>query len=258
MSSRSILWHEDCLSLRIGLFLPKNRTGGELAQPTIQHYPREIYPLKNATLKTLILAVVSGLAVYSMPATASTVNATQASFQFGLNDAGITNANNRDIDANALGNNLSTFRSLGTGGAAVFGFDTAFSGDVTIWEATFGTCTDAGGVCSGWSEQVSVYAGNSWDFDNPNFSSLDPPDTSVWTNLGMLGNAEAENGATLNTTGVFNYLLLIDEGLTTPDPQDGFDVRRIAVTAVPIPAAAWLFGSALIGMAAIARRRKAA
>lgn len=256
MSSRSILWHEDCLSLRIGLFLPKNRTGGELAQPTIQHYPREIYPLKNATLKTLILAVVSGLAVYSMPATASTVSAIDASFQYGAGEAGISPA--RANNDNALGDNTSTFRSLGKGGAAVFGFDTAFSGDVTIWEETFGTCQDDGGVCSGWPEQVSVYAGNSWDFDSPDFSSLDPADTTVWTNLGTLGNAQAENGGILTTTGVFSYLLLVDQGLATPSPQDGFDVRRIDVTAVPIPAAAWLFGSALIGMAAIARRRKAA
>lgn len=215
--------------------------------------------MKTATLKTFILAAVSGLAVYSMPAAALTVDATQASFQFGLNQAGITTANNRHIDSNALGADTGTFRSLGLNGAAVFGFGTAFSGDVQIWEATFGTCSStASGTCSGWTEQVSVFAGNSWDFTNPDFSALDTSDTDTWTSLGVLGNADAQGGGILATSGVFNYLLLVDNGLTTPNPKDGFDVARVSVSAVPIPAAGWLFGSALIGLAAAARRRKAA
>jgi hypothetical protein len=213
-------------------------------------------PMKTATLKTFILAAVSGLAVVSMPAAALTVDATQASFQYGLGQAGITTANNRHIDGNALGANTSTFRSLGLNGAAVFGFGTAFSGDVKIWETTFNTCSaTASGTCSHWPEKVSVFAGNSWDFNNPDFLALD---TSTWTSLGVLGNADAQGGGILTTSGVFNYLLLVDNGLTTPNPKDGFDVARVSVSAVPIPAAGWLFGSALIGLAAAARRRKAA
>ena len=34
------------------------------------------------------------------------------------------------------------------------------------------------------------------------------------------------------------------------------DVVRLSVTAVPIPAAAWLFGSAILGLVGVARRRK--
>lgn len=45
-------------------------------------------------------------------------------------------------------------------------------------------------------------------------------------------------------------------------PGGGFDCRvsnaDITNTAVPIPAAAWLFGSAMIGLAGVARKRKAA
>jgi len=45
-------------------------------------------------------------------------------------------------------------------------------------------------------------------------------------------------------------------GVVTGSPQIGLDLR-IEVAAVPVPAAVWLFGSGLLGLAGIARRRKA-
>jgi hypothetical protein len=35
----------------------------------------------------------------------------------------------------------------------------------------------------------------------------------------------------------------------------GTDIVRLTVSQVPVPAAAWLFGSALLGLAGIARKR---
>lgn len=124
---------------------------------------------------------------------------------------------------------------------------------MTIWETTNGTCTgNTSGQCTHWPEAVDVYVGNTWD---GNFSNLNL--STNWTSLGTLGNAVASgsSGGTLNTgTGTFQYLLLIDKGLSTSSPQDGFDVAMVKVSAVPIPAAFWLFGSALLGMISLGRR----
>lgn len=42
----------------------------------------------------------------------------------------------------------------------------------------------------------------------------------------------------------------------TGDNTDGVFLDNIRVTAVPVPAAAWLFGSALLGLVAVGKRRK--
>lgn len=59
------------------------------------------------------------------------------------------------------------------------------------------------------------------------------------------------------TPGTGNVLII---GATFGDPfkdgnNDRFKLSSVTVTAVPIPAAAWLFGSALIGMSALKRRK---
>ncbi|MEE8059838.1 MAG: hypothetical protein V3T17_18700 [Pseudomonadales bacterium] len=41
------------------------------------------------------------------------------------------------------------------------------------------------------------------------------------------------------------------------DPIDGVIMERFGVAAIPVPAAAWLFGSALLGLAGIGRKRRA-
>ena len=47
-----------------------------------------------------------------------------------------------------------------------------------------------------------------------------------------------------------------DSASVALDPQPTYGTATINVSAVPVPAAAWLFGSGLIGMVGIARRRK--
>ena len=46
-------------------------------------------------------------------------------------------------------------------------------------------------------------------------------------------------------------------GLYDADPKLGFDVR-LEMSVVPVPAAAWLFGTALVGLLGLHRRRSAA
>ena len=47
------------------------------------------------------------------------------------------------------------------------------------------------------------------------------------------------------------------QNLNNNGVTDGYDIAFHAVSQVPIPAAAWLFGSALFGLVAVARRRAA-
>lgn len=210
-------------------------------------------------LKVTAVALTSWLAIglYSAPASSAMIYATNADFQYVTGEAGIESP--RGNNANALGDNMNTFRSLGSGGAGVFSFGSDFSGTVTIWERTGDnsqnpSCTGTGTTCSNWPEAIDVYAGNTWNGD---FDSLNP--LSGWEFLGELGNAEASgiNGGSLQTTGTFKYLLLIDRGLSTKSPIDGFDVVKVGVTAVPLPSAVWLFGSALVGMIGLGRRHSA-
>ncbi|NEX20006.1 hypothetical protein G3480_06705 [Thiorhodococcus mannitoliphagus] len=176
--------------------------------------------------------------------------ATDAEFQYGAGEAGITTANNRNVDANALGDTPDTFRSLGLEGAGVFEFGTDFTGPVTIWETTF-NCTGSGVTCGNHPEQINVYAGNTWDGD---FSGLD---FNSWTSLGTIGNGTAQSGGTLDATGTFSFLLIVDNSTSLGSrSKDGFDVARVQVSAVPIPAAGLLFGPALLGLVGVARLRR--
>ena len=66
-------------------------------------------------------------------------------------------------------------------------------------------------------------------------------------------------------SGEFDYYMLptLDEGLRwdvsyLADEIDSTDIVRLSVEAVPIPPSVWLFGSGLLGLIGIARRKKAA
>jgi hypothetical protein len=190
-------------------------------------------------------------ATVATPAAAHWVFATDAAFQYQAGQAGI--GKGQGNDDNALGNTRDSSRSLGLGGAAVFGFDTAFTGQLRFWDQSSGT--------GQWPSNLSVFVGNSWNFDDPNFKL----DLSEWTSVGTLGQPDARNGSTLKVPGVFQYLLIVDNGSRTRG-RTPFNVTRVSVlpgsthslpapAAVPIPGAVWLFGSALLGLAAVARRR---
>ena len=61
-------------------------------------------------------------------------------------------------------------------------------------------------------------------------------------------------------TGSFSYLFLagVNYSLAISSATSGYDSSHTAlVSAVPLPAAAWLFGSALLGLGALRRKQKA-
>jgi hypothetical protein len=57
--------------------------------------------------------------------------------------------------------------------------------------------------------------------------------------------------------GPLSLTIAVEVGATAAFQTGGFNTNISAVSAVPVPAAFWLFGSGLLGMIGIARKRKA-
>lgn len=134
------------------------------------------------------------------------------------------------------------FVSLGRGSANTpggslvlsFGDGVTFTGWATIYEATYSR--------AGYNEFATV---------------LGSSDGVNWTSLGDIDNqnVDADGGFTINFSGTFSQLKIVDtcflEGGVL---SDGFDVDAVKVNATPIPGAAWLLGSGLIGLVGLRRR----
>jgi len=165
---------------------------------------------------------------------------------------------------NNLGNgNIFTFRVDYTPGTTVLGaadaqgYYDSIGTQQTFWGGlAYATLFDAGfGTYS-----YNVANGGEWDID---FQA----DHVTWT---QLGNGFVDDTATGATDHGFNptFALYFKPGTTLglmPSEVTGFDVTGLAVSstgmvlsaapAVPVPAAAWLFGSGLIGLIGVARRK---
>ena len=94
--------------------------------------------------------------------------------------------------------------------------------------------TEAGG---NFAPGFNVFDSNSVDAGNPT--------DNIWTQLGVGTGAAPDNTATVD----FNILVLAPAG-----GSGYFD--SIEANLVPVPAAVWLFGSGLLGLVGVARRRK--
>lgn len=69
--------------------------------------------------------------------------------------------------------------------------------------------------------------------------------------------------ASISEAGIYtftfdNALELVDDYMIDPDPGNNQATLEVTISAVPIPAAVWLFGSGLLGFIGIARRKKPA
>lgn len=148
------------------------------------------------------------------------------------------------------------FFALGKGGVAVFGFGGAFSGEISIFEMSYGCAGPEGGgsaYCAGYHEFADVYA---WGGDYSAFDGefgLAELNAIGFTKIGEVynGDGRTEGGAKVTTNGVYRWLALVDTSATS----DGFDVDAISVTTVPAPAALALLISALGGLGLLRRRR---
>jgi len=131
--------------------------------------------------------------------------------------------------------------------AAESGYTNSFnSGSNTITEHNEGFAWD------GWSSfTISVAADELLDFSftSATAHALTPVDNASGTSLEGLG---------IMTDGDMSELVLAynDNALGTGDGDFDDMLVRAEFSAVPVPAAVWLFGSGLLGLIGIARRRK--
>ena len=202
--------------------------------------------MKLAAGATLLLTGAANAAVYDIT---GVLNGVDNGFGFsGFHFAGEdnTSSNSRDYDGNAMtGSSLAGFD-----GVPVSGSYNDMTGDLsmvlTLTGATgtvaltgTGFIYDGSGVLSApasldvvFSNPTSELYDTTIDFDNSIVccSSADPAPNSF-------------NGSQLSLWGA-----------DFPDPNLGLDLR-LQLTPVPVPAAVWLFGSGLLGLIGIARRK---
>jgi hypothetical protein len=155
---------------------------------------------------------------------------------------------------------ISDFLSLGLEGEAVFSFGTGFSGEVKIWETTWGEKSSQ----SSYWEEVDIYVGktqNEWfklgNIQNIADGAYDPSDT------GAQKNGQLDGGASLFTTDlfgeeVFNFVKVVD---VTPENEwksdrDGFDINAIAVEGVSVPEPASTLGLMAVAVFGVGSRVK--
>ncbi|QJB56934.1 hypothetical protein [Pseudodesulfovibrio sp. zrk46] len=132
------------------------------------------------------------------------------------------------------------FLSLGLGGKAIFSFgDSSFTGKVSIYETTWGRPNN-------YDEYAAVYVST----DKVNWDPI--PEVLFNQDIDEAG------ALTFDVKGVFKYLMVEDITVSQGGVAgDGFDINAVSVSPTPIPGAALLLGSGLIGLVGIRRRIKA-
>lgn len=178
-------------------------------------------------LSTVLSATALSFAL-ALPAAAASVFATDVLATTGGGVAG------RDVATDTLGGPDGSFYSLGGGGSIDLGFGTNITGEITIYETTFGSRQN-------WFESAEVYGLN----------------MGVATLIGTISNVTEPN--VLMTAMIFDSLRIVDTtpGGTFQFTDGGFDIDAVSAAAVPLPAGLVLLGAGL-GALGVARARKAA
>lgn len=170
------------------------------------------------------------------------------------------------ITANDFNSNLSSlgFNQMSTGGQLSVDMD----GSVTFYyiaaEAAYTNSFNSGSSSitenndsfdwDGWdSVSINVAAGDILDFSftSDGANALTPVDNASGENLNGLG--------IMTSTTTLDLVLAYNDNLLNRGDSDFDDMlmrAEFSSTAVPLPAAVWLFGSGLLGLIGIARRRK--
>ena len=158
--------------------------------------------------------------------------------------------------------NVTTDPRLYHGGATSYGDNTSGSGNMMAVNGP----TVANQMV--WGQEVSIASNTDYEFSiwvsswisgapaNLTFdlggmslgSVIAPLPTAIWEQYSVIFNSGATSGSVL--------LSIVDTTLAFGG--NDFALDDISLTAVPVPAAVWLFGSGLLGMIGVARRNRAA
>lgn len=153
-------------------------------------------------------------------------------------------SNDRMNVNNAVDGSLDSFYSLGLGGEIVLGFSnlvTAASNTITAFEVTFqpkGNHREAADV----------------------FAVLNGVGTFVGT-IFNTGSEGSVNPSSVTTNMTFDSIRLVDvtrREFANSTSFDGFDIAKVSVAAVPLPAAGLMLMAGLGGLAALRRRKNKA
>jgi hypothetical protein len=116
-----------------------------------------------------------------------------------------------------------------------------------------------GRLSGGWSDAWSGFIGS---VDNPQLISFGLKDLVCNEKIDAYQPCTSNNGGSIRLAlneGVYSYRNVTTTGtaVTSVYTPANMTTAGLAVASVPLPAAAWLFGSGLLGMIGIARRKKA-
>jgi hypothetical protein len=182
---------------------------------------------------SIIAAAAALVAGPVVTAEARTVFATEATI---VEDGPRGSRDGRDEVSSALGDDLDTFFELGFGGVVDFTFGVLARGEINVVEVSSSPRPQA------LVEEATVSVG------------LDGVFTEIGTATALDG--QAPEGFVLNSPGLFDTVRLTDiSPIRGGATSGGFDVARISVAAIPLPAtgAALLAG---LGALTLLRRRR--
>lgn len=152
---------------------------------------------------------------------------------------------NRYTPENILGAPDETFYSLGKGGSIVVDFGQLVRSPGTAIEVTFNRLAGGLGL-----ESFDIYVSATLDF-------LGAAVASLTNEFGSPGPRGLTYSFTFDSAD-FQYVKLVDTTPADSRSPDGIDIESIGFSPVPVPAAGFLLGGALLGFGALRRRAKKA
>ena len=208
-------------------------------------------------------------AVYNYPSWWSSWDLALVSLDTSLNHGWYPSINPTPIDSTAIlgagllsvgyGNNIdSPINGSTPSGSGVkrYGFSDLVLPSVS--DGAIGSCISVtGSICQIQSDPAIITAGDSGGATFLNFGNgwvLSGVNSFSTTTTPFTGGVYGDGGNLFaDISGAYSWI----EGIVTDDLNWSQVGQSYAVSAVPIPAAVWLFGSGLLGLVGMARRKKA-